>query len=199
MGETNTPDGRGAPVDSGRTTNPQAVGLAPALHSNLEYARRLYGETGNPLYAIWALHIVSDPRLATARGVDSACAIPEWCLDWLHPALGNVLAIARGVRRRGEPVAVETREKRVLTPRGAAQRVPQALGLTRRGKNAFRDFGADKADIELAGRLDFLRSVRTPIGDRPQKLEDLKIDAGTVREDGVVRKRVKRGKALRRD
>ena len=194
MDETDSPPGLGVPDDAGRTINPQAVRLASELRSTLEYARKLYDETGNPLYAMWAIHLsVRDSRL------DPASAIPDWCLDWLHSAFGNVLAIARGVQRRGAPISSETRAKRVLTPRGAAQRVPQALGLTRRGKNAFRDFGADGADVALAGSMEFLRSVHTPTSDYPAKLEDFKSWLGLTREDSVVRRRVKRGKGLRRD
>ena len=170
------------------------------LTSELEYARKLYGETGNPLYVIWAIHLVTDPRLKTEEGVGPAPAIPDWCLAWLHPAFGKMMKIAHGVQRRGEPVAGEKKEKRMLTPRAATQQVSQALGLTRRGKNSFRDFGADQGDIDLAGWLEFLRDADYRPDGRPETLHELKRWLGSLRrDDSVIRKRVKRGKRLKRD
>lgn len=196
MDETGSPPGPGAPDGDGSAVDPETAALALRLRSNLEYARKLYGETGNPLYAVWALSIVTDPRAPAVLGFDPGSGIPEWCLEWLHPSLVELWRIARRIQRRGERASDEAGKGRVLTAQEAAQRVPRALGLARRGKNAFLDFGADGRNVNLAHQWDDLRTLHAD--DRAEALRIIKGSAGNDRNDSVIYRRIKQGRRLRR-
>ena len=106
----------------------------------------LYEATGNPLYA-W------DAIGWCAQRMDPRRPLPDWCRGYLEEVAVELLALAE---RDGKPAV-------------KAGKVTQALGFTRQGYNAFKDYASAGANAHLAfwfeqavkrrGGKDFLEAV----------------------------------------
>src|SRR5262245_38630116 len=72
--------------------------------SPLDFERRLYEETGNPLHVLRALQICSELMRGGVYGSDS---LPEWILDYLDKAIGEVQELWNEPdQQKGVPVKI---------------------------------------------------------------------------------------------
>jgi hypothetical protein len=99
----------------------------------------LYRNTGNPIH-VW--DAISSCRSARPKPLP----LPTWCLEYLQIAAMNVRHLSRGAdyRRRpkakeGDPAFHDFLGTKTMTPKKATTLVLGALGLTRKGWNAFTE------------------------------------------------------------
>jgi hypothetical protein len=124
----------------------------------LEQLRHWYQETKNPLY-VWE---------AIARGLhaDSPPAIPEWCLDYIREAAGNMYDLSHRKDFR-DPKSPAFK----LSTKRSFELVPQALCLSKRGqKNAFASLVRDREHMGDANTYMFYgKNIRVVEQDRERR------------------------------
>lgn len=147
---------------------------------SVERMKFLYERTGNPVYVWLALRTIAhaaghrterdeaaDDRFRRdGHPIDderqernpSDATIPAWCLAYLAQSAAGLFDLQRGYDfRKPYPPRFEGRH---LAHNDAMELVPQALGLSRRGWNAFRQASSDNAKIALALQHEFQTTAK---------------------------------------
>ena len=132
----------------------------------LEDLEGLYEETRNPLYA-WAA--IEECR----KGNIPRRPLPDWCRNYLETVACELLTLAES---DGEPSK-------------KAGHMAAALALTRRGKNAFKDYAANQANAQLAFWYEHFKKTR-----RGEKFLGAKADEGLAL--ATARKRIAKARRL---
>ena len=171
----------------------EAAEFERKMEGAVEAYHRLAKQTQNPVYAWLALcsrgWAHQNRRAKGLRAGD--LQIPAWCADYFTDAAFDLTSLSSGYDIRLPPDA-EDREE--LAAADAMKLVPFALGLTSRGSNAFGTFRTSQEDMQVFNRMEELReqghSAATSLGEVAREFGE--------REGSVLRKRVTRGRRLRK-
>lgn len=190
--------GEAAGDDDGRS------GLRPELSRQLRNAidmvdwhsegiEEAFAATGNPIYVWEAIAVVLGPEFRRFYGQHPKLAIPMWCLDYLYSSSENVMRFAAMLRSPGgEPWPVE-KGAPFLRAREALKRLPQALGFSSAGWNAFKAYRSDRAHDYLLDTFEDARArdeSKRAAMDRLVKLAQ--VDEPSVRRLLAKRRRQRR-------
>lgn len=117
------------------------------LANRMEYWRRRYVETNNPM-CVWEAI-----REARGRFTGEKISLPDWCNDYLE-GVADQLRVLQGI---GTADALsETPEVRKKAWSAAKDEIPAALGFTRQGWNAMQGDVSDEKKHRAAARFQVL-------------------------------------------
>ena len=133
----------------------------------IEENRVRYEATSNPLYAWNALAALFALNRVRRRAGQDAVPLPHWCEEYLGIVARRLADLAEGLDfreapepfgrlpRTAEALQRTHRRKRTVRPDRAREQVPSALGLAKKGWNAFervqalREKEVDELGVEL--------------------------------------------------
>jgi cytochrome c551/c552 len=132
--------------------------------------RRAFKRTGNPLYVF---------ETVAALCVDKTVQLlPGWCAGYLGRIAAEILEIAHSN----------------VAPKDAVAMVPQVLGLTQQGSNAFRTWRS-AADLQDDG--DLYNRVKASHGIRDKEASEAAAELWSLGDERSVRRRVSKARAAR--
>lgn len=113
------------------------------LANRMEYWRRRYAETGNPINVWDAI------RDARGRFTGEKVALPDWVNDYLEHVADKLIFAQRSGLENASSAEIEVREG---AWDAAMMEVPVALGFTRKGWNALKQDASDEHKHRIAAR-----------------------------------------------